>query len=91
MGAARRLVERARQVCAEDLPEVPSPCVSICRMDPRTQWCEGCFRTLQEIADWSRMDDAGKRAVWRVIAGRARAAADGPRQARCADERRERA
>lgn len=91
MGAARRLVERALQVCAQDLPEVPSPCVSICRMDPRTQWCEGCFRTLAEIADWSRMDGAGKRAVWRVIAARAGAPAGGPRLAHGADERRERA
>lgn len=29
-----------------------SPCTRVCRIDPRTGWCEGCRRTLQEIADW---------------------------------------
>ncbi len=40
-------------------------------MDPVTQLCEGCFRTLDEIADWSRMADEGKREVWRRIGERA--------------------
>jgi uncharacterized protein len=71
MGAVRQLVQRAREVRAASAPDVPSPCVSICRMDPRTQWCEGCYRTLDEIAAWSRMDDEQKREVWRMIAKRA--------------------
>ena len=71
MGAVQRLVQRARQVCAASAPDVPSPCVSVCRMDPQTQWCEGCYRTLDEIASWSRMQDDDKREVWRLIAQRA--------------------
>ena len=43
---------------------VPSPCVSVCRMDERSGWCEGCLRTLDEIALWSVLDDDDKRAVW---------------------------
>jgi uncharacterized protein len=39
-------------------------------MDPRTQLCEGCARTIDEIANWSRYSDADKRAVWLRIAGR---------------------
>ncbi len=50
---------------------VPSPCVSVCRMDPARDQCEGCFRRLNEIAAWSRMDDEGKRAVWLLIEQRA--------------------
>ena len=42
---------------------VASPCVSLCRMHAATGWCEGCLRTLDEIAAWSRLDEAGKRAV----------------------------
>jgi predicted Fe-S protein YdhL (DUF1289 family) len=49
---------------------VPSPCVSVCRMSARTGWCEGCLRTLDEIAAWSKMDDDAKRAVWRELPGR---------------------
>jgi predicted Fe-S protein YdhL (DUF1289 family) len=33
-------------------------------MDARTGWCDGCLRTIDEIAAWSRMDDDAKRAVW---------------------------
>jgi uncharacterized protein len=71
MSAVQRLVHRAREVCAQRTADVPSPCVSVCRMDPQTQWCEGCFRTIEEIADWAGMEDEGKRQVWRKLAGRA--------------------
>ena len=60
----RRVAEMAQQVAAEPGPHVPSPCQSVCIMHPGTGWCEGCLRTLTEIADWSRMDTATKRAVW---------------------------
>lgn len=46
---------------------VPSPCISVCRMNPVSGLCEGCQRTIDEIAAWSRMDDPEKRAVWRMI------------------------
>lgn len=52
------------KVTAED---VPSPCISVCRMNADSGLCEGCLRTLDEIARWSRMDDAGKRAIWSLI------------------------
>jgi prolyl-tRNA editing enzyme YbaK/EbsC (Cys-tRNA(Pro) deacylase)/predicted Fe-S protein YdhL (DUF1289 family) len=50
--------------------DVPSPCISICRMNARTDLCEGCFRTRDEIAAWSRMDGDGKRRLWSVIGQR---------------------
>jgi uncharacterized protein len=70
MGAAELLAERARQVAAAPGDEVPSPCISVCRMDPVSELCEGCFRTLDEIAAWGRMEDEGKRETWRLIAER---------------------
>jgi hypothetical protein len=51
-------------------PGVPSPCISICQMDADTGWCQGCFRTLDEIAQWSRADDAEKLRVWQRIEAR---------------------
>jgi predicted Fe-S protein YdhL (DUF1289 family) len=51
-------------------PPVASPCISVCRMDLRTQLCEGCARTIDEIANWSRYSDADKQAVWQRIAAR---------------------
>ncbi len=50
----------------QDTP-VPSPCVSICRMDASSGWCEGCLRTIDEIAVWSVLDEDEKRAVWALL------------------------
>lgn len=54
---------------------VPSPCVSICRMDERSGWCTGCLRTIDEIATWARLDDVAKRAVWKLLPARREALA----------------
>ncbi|MBT2321767.1 DUF1289 domain-containing protein [Variovorax paradoxus] len=59
---------------------VPSPCTSVCRMGAQSGLCEGCFRTLDEIARWSRMDDADKEAVWLRIEERKAAQPD---EAKC--------
>jgi predicted Fe-S protein YdhL (DUF1289 family) len=58
----RRVAEMAPQ--AGEGKHVPSPCQSVCIMHPTTGWCEGCMRTLDEIAAWSRMDNPAKLAVW---------------------------
>ncbi|WP_061503816.1 DUF1289 domain-containing protein [Ramlibacter tataouinensis] len=64
------LAERARELTAGAAQGVPSPCMSVCRMDLGTGWCEGCLRTLDEIAAWSRMDDREKQQVWALIGKR---------------------
>ena len=38
-------------------PEPESPCVNICRMDAQNHYCIGCWRTLDEIRQWSSMSD----------------------------------
>jgi predicted Fe-S protein YdhL (DUF1289 family) len=50
--------------------EVVSPCINVCRMDPDTGLCEGCLRTLDEIAAWSAMSPDEKRAVLARISAR---------------------
>ena len=49
---------------------VASPCTSVCKIDDATGLCAGCLRTLDEIAAWSVLDDAQRRAVWGAIAAR---------------------
>jgi predicted Fe-S protein YdhL (DUF1289 family) len=49
---------------------VPSPCISVCRMDPSTGLCEGCTRTIEEIAGWGTMVETTRLAVWARIARR---------------------
>lgn len=47
-----------------------SPCINICRMSPASGLCEGCFRSLDEIARWSRCDEAQKRHILELVARR---------------------
>jgi predicted Fe-S protein YdhL (DUF1289 family) len=54
----------------EPPPGVPSPCINVCRMSARTGWCEGCLRTIDEIAAWSALDDAARQAVWQALEAR---------------------
>jgi uncharacterized protein len=49
---------------------VPSPCISVCRIDPATGLCEGCSRTLDEIAAWSALTDDARRAVLEAVRAR---------------------
>lgn len=43
---------------------VKSPCIDICSLDEQDV-CVGCYRTLQEITDWSAMDNAQRNIVLR--------------------------
>ena len=49
---------------------VPSPCINVCRIDEATGGCEGCGRTLDEIAAWATLDDPAKRRVWQLLYAR---------------------
>jgi predicted Fe-S protein YdhL (DUF1289 family) len=53
---------------------VPSPCISICAIDPGTGYCVGCFRTLDEIAGWIGLDAAARLSIWDEIDQRKKAA-----------------
>ncbi len=47
-----------------------TPCIAACMIDPRTNLCFGCGRTLPEIARWERMDSAERLAVMAQLAQR---------------------
>ena len=47
-----------------------TPCIAVCQMDPRTNLCFGCGRTLPEIARWSGMDSAERRAIMALLPAR---------------------
>ena len=56
------------------LPDIPSPCIAVCRLDRATDLCLGCFRTAAEIAHWPTMDGAARLEVVRRLRDRRRAA-----------------
>jgi uncharacterized protein len=39
---------------------IRSPCSNVCKMHEPTGWCEGCARSIAEIAAWSKADDASR-------------------------------
>ena len=43
--------------------EPPSPCIGVCVINPQTQLCDGCYRTLEEIAAWWDCTPAQKHTV----------------------------
>jgi predicted Fe-S protein YdhL (DUF1289 family) len=68
LGAAKLIRDAAADLPADE--PVRSPCICVCTMDAASGLCQGCWRTLDEIARWSGMDDTEKRAVWRRLAER---------------------
>lgn len=54
----------------------PSPCISVCQMDPMTGFCIGCTRTIDEIRDWIISTPDERNAILaRINERRAKAAA----------------
>jgi uncharacterized protein len=72
--AIKNIAARTRSIWAtgqNGIEDVPSPCISVCRVDADSGWCDGCLRTLDEIAAWSQLANDSKRSVWRIIEQRA--------------------
>ncbi len=70
MKPADTLAQLADMAASSTAP-VPSPCISVCRMDERSRLCLGCFRTIDEIIAWGRQSDRERRVVWQQIVRRA--------------------
>lgn len=68
--AVRQVLARAPSV-SDTGDIVPSPCISVCRIDAGSGMCEGCFRTLGEISAWGRSTPDAKRQLWLAIRERA--------------------
>ena len=62
----RRRAERRRLLASGPL----SPCIAVCRLDEATGFCEGCYRTIDEIRDWIIMLPDERQAVLQRLAER---------------------
>ena len=84
------MTAQRRVVGGSEAASVPSPCTDVCRIDPVSGWCEGCLRTLDEIAAWGGIDDARPardlEAAARAPPGPGRCARRGLRSGRRRDE-----
>jgi hypothetical protein len=54
-----------------------SPCVGVCIINTDTHLCEGCFRTLDEIAGWGNYSIEQKKKIMMKTKKRRRRIADG--------------
>jgi predicted Fe-S protein YdhL (DUF1289 family) len=64
---ARALIAARAQIARPLTAQLPSPCISVCRMNPTTALCEGCYRSMDEICQWSTASDADKKHIWNLI------------------------
>ena len=44
----------------QGMTALPSPCISVCQLDPVSGQCLGCYRTSAEIAAWRSMSSAAQ-------------------------------
>jgi hypothetical protein len=61
----------------EELRRVESPCIGVCLIDDASGLCEGCLRTLEEIAIWGSSSPAQRREILARVDARQRV--DAPR------------
>ena len=50
--------------------EIESPCVKICIVNPQSRLCMGCFRSIDEIKDWSVMSPHQRREIMDALPAR---------------------
>ncbi len=51
--------------------EIQSPCVKLCVVHPEARICVGCFRSIDEIASWSRLTSAERSTIMAELPTRA--------------------
>jgi len=44
-----------------------TPCIAICSTSQGDETCKGCGRSFEEVQNWTQMNPAEKRTVWRRI------------------------
>jgi uncharacterized protein len=47
-----------------------TPCVDVCEIDRASGLCQGCGRTIDEIANWASMSSAERRRIMSELADR---------------------
>lgn len=51
--------------------EIQSPCIKLCTIHPEERICVGCYRSISEISEWSRMTAAARSALMAELPDRA--------------------
>ena len=57
-------VKAAKPLFSNVSPAVPSPCISVCRLDEQ-KVCTGCGRHVEDIREWRAATDERRREIVR--------------------------
>ncbi len=49
---------------------IETPCIKVCVLDPASGLCQGCARSLDEIARWGTMSDSERGRIMGELKGR---------------------
>jgi uncharacterized protein len=55
---------------AFDLPDIETPCIKLCVLEPETGYCIGCGRTRAEIGSWLDFSAAERHQMMAVLEAR---------------------
>ncbi len=55
---------------AFDFPEIETPCIKVCVVDPDTGFCIGCGRTRMEIGSWLGLSPSDRKSIMESLGER---------------------
>jgi len=58
------VTKAAKPLFSNVSPAVPSPCISVCRLDEQ-KVCTGCWRHVEDIREWRAATDERRREIVR--------------------------
>lgn len=58
--------------CSVEPEAILSPCIGVCVLDVSGEYCVGCLRTGQEIAEWTLLSQGERERVMEELENRAR-------------------
>ena len=64
----------------EDSAQITSPCIGVCQINAKTKFCLGCWRSLREVAHWSKYTRTEKLALLQELRQRQQDAGNNKRR-----------
>lgn len=49
------------------IEDIVSPCIGVCAINDSNGFCQGCYRTVDEIREWWNMSDEEREKVMSVL------------------------
>ena len=46
-----------------NIEDIVSPCIGVCAINDANGFCQGCYRTVEEIREWWNMSDQEREKV----------------------------